>query len=258
MAIGRVNTGGGAGLNYKVVRVASLNEYPLYPKENTIAIVAIADITDHVFALGMPAVLNGRVWIQTSTASAAPINVLKKNGAWVYPINAFQCVDGGYRACDVAVYQNEEWRRLVFPLFWRGDECIAATGGWNIKPDGGSPTFTKTGSSLKIKTNGSAASSGGFITANTINFAALGIKTLKARINVITPQSADNLIYLSASAARNTQPNVYTPPTPSGEKVMTLDISSLAAARNAYVIHWKNNSSLNSECEFLEVWGEYI
>lgn len=127
--IGRTNTGGGGGLNFKVVGGTTA---PSNPKENMIWINTNTPITDWVFSATQPTAASGRVWISTGTPSPAEFNALKKNGIQVYPLYANQYVSGAWVSRTAKIYQNSKWVTLWdgVSLYNKGDQCAHITGGW--------------------------------------------------------------------------------------------------------------------------------
>ncbi len=105
--IGRTNTGGGGtGLNFKVVG----NPQPESAKENTIWVDTDAEITGWVFSATEPeAPSEGIVWFSTGTSSTAGFNSLKKNVLMVYPMNAYQYINGAWAYKPAQIYQGGSW-----------------------------------------------------------------------------------------------------------------------------------------------------
>lgn len=111
MAIGRINTGGGAGgsLNFKVVGGTTQPT----GKENLIWVNTNVTITGYVFAATPPeSPAAGTVWIATGTTSPAPFNALKKNTLMVYPDSVSQYVNGAWEKKDAWIYQNSTWKQI--------------------------------------------------------------------------------------------------------------------------------------------------
>lgn len=106
MGIGRTNTGGGGGLNFKVVGGTTA---PSNPKENTIWINTAEKITGWEFSATEPTATDGMVWIATGVASTVSFNALKKNSVVVYPLAAKQYVNGAWISKTAQSYQNGKW-----------------------------------------------------------------------------------------------------------------------------------------------------
>lgn len=101
------NSGGGASLNYKVIGGTS---QPTSASENTIWVNTSTAITSYVFSAEQPSSPSaGMVWFNIGTSCAAPINVLKKNGLWVYPTACQQYISGAWVAKEAKTYQNGAW-----------------------------------------------------------------------------------------------------------------------------------------------------
>lgn len=123
--------GGGASLNFKIVG----NPQPAEAKENTIW-VDTDDITSWEFSPTEPEnPVPGMVWVSTGTSSTVAFNALKKNGITVYPISAKQYIDGAWVNKTAESYQGGAWVEWLpaGALYWRGNECVDATGGWTSK-----------------------------------------------------------------------------------------------------------------------------
>lgn len=104
--LGRTNTGGGGGLNFKVVGGTTA---PSNPKENMIWVNTSTKITSYIFSATQPTGSAGMVWISTGTSSTAEFNALKKNGIQVYPLSAKQYISGAWVGETAKIYQGGEW-----------------------------------------------------------------------------------------------------------------------------------------------------
>ena len=94
---------------------------PSNPKENTIWVNTDAEVTQWVFGIGAPGAVEGRVWIKTSTSNTAQFNALKgKNGIWVYPIYAYQYVNGVWVLKPAMIFQGGNWTELERFIFKNG------------------------------------------------------------------------------------------------------------------------------------------
>lgn len=115
--LGRTNTGGGGGLNFKVVGGTTA---PSNPKENMIWVNTSTKITSYIFSATQPTAESGMVWFSTSTSSPVEFNALKKNGIQVYPISAKQYVSGAFVDKPIKVYQNGVWSQVEINFFKNG------------------------------------------------------------------------------------------------------------------------------------------
>lgn len=121
--------GGGGGLNFKVITVASADELPATAKENTIAIISETASLELLMrsgsdiptkrADGTP--LNvGDVWISLGTASNATMLFGKKKELAAYPISAYQWNGTQWLWCFGYVFIGTEWKQLGFYLYQYG------------------------------------------------------------------------------------------------------------------------------------------
>lgn len=153
MAIGRTNSGGsGGGL---AVYIVGGTTQPTNPKENTVWVNTDTAITEWVFSATQPstrldgsALSGGEVWFQVDTAATAPINVLKKNGAYEYPQVCYQYISGAWVAKTARTYQNGAWVDWILYLYNNGVNNTAVGGGltasgWSwAGSQEAAPTFT--------------------------------------------------------------------------------------------------------------------
>ena len=122
-----ISSGGGAGLNFKVLGGTVL---PANPRENTIWVNTSAKITGNVFDVNQPTGSEGLVWIQTGTSSSAPFNALKKDAIQIYPTGAKQYISGAWVDVVAKTYQDGAWVDWAVFLFKDGDLYESLTGGW--------------------------------------------------------------------------------------------------------------------------------
>lgn len=128
--------GGSNILNLKVVGGTSA---PASPKENTIWVNTDAAITDWIFAASVPTVRSdgsalsgGEVYFKCATNATAPVNLLKKYGAWEYPKSCYQYVSGAWADKTAKTYQGGAWVDWITYLYNEGNEFTARTGGWDL------------------------------------------------------------------------------------------------------------------------------
>ena len=248
-------SGGGAGLNFKVVGGTAK---PGSPMENTIWVDTDTKITDWEFSATEPAGVEGLVWFPTGSSSLTPFNALKKNSVTVYPMRCAQFISGAWINKDAAIYQAEAWSN-----FWNGklydvgDEYEGITGGFveAYKNSIGTRTFTKNEDSLYFRSVGTSAG-GAHIYASTEKKIDLSsFSTLYARIKH-SPSSSTSF-YLAAHT-RNDEP-VYDVPcvhkqSSSKEGIVSLDISELSGEHYILFGLGGNSHSNSGSCYVYEVY----
>lgn len=120
---------GGSSLNFKVVggTVAPAN-----PVENCIWVNTDAAITSWDFAATAPTnPVEGMVWCKLSLSSMTPINALKKNSLWFYPVTCQQYQSGVWVPKGAKTYQRGVWIDWWSgELYEAGNEYSGQTGGW--------------------------------------------------------------------------------------------------------------------------------
>lgn len=122
MGWGQGNLGGGAILNFKVVRYANENVLPETAKENTIAVFTEIDIKNSVFSSTEPKEPeNGIVWFKTGSSSPVAFNALKKGTVMVYPVTAKQYVNGSWVDVMAKSYIDGNWVDWFVYLFTEGE-----------------------------------------------------------------------------------------------------------------------------------------
>lgn len=122
--------GGYTPLGFKIVGGTT---QPVNPRENTIWVNTEKEITEWAFATENPYTepIEGAVWIKTASFSAAPINLLKKNNATIYPNYVYQYVNDELIVKDAIVFKNGEWLELEVVLYNEGVDNEGVTGGWS-------------------------------------------------------------------------------------------------------------------------------
>jgi hypothetical protein len=165
MGIGRTNTGGGVGMNFRVIGSTS---QPTFAKENDIW-VNTDKIESYVFSATEPeSPVAGMVWFEVGPDSSVAFNALKKNAVYVYPVFCKQYVNGAWEDRFAHIYtQGGEWVQFSevitnYYLYNLGDSFDLVTGGWEAKgtSDGQyakakAPTVTNKGTSIHLKTDSS-------------------------------------------------------------------------------------------------------
>ena len=129
-------TGGGSSLNFKVVG----NPQPTSPKENTIWIASDNEITGWVFRDTQPSGLaSGNVWIETGQYDNGKFNAVRQNGIMVYPVRAWQYIDGQLVSVPAQIYKNGQWHE-----WWTGAIFVGGVdyvGGFSVEEDLGTVTI---------------------------------------------------------------------------------------------------------------------
>lgn len=113
--IGRTNiSGGGAALNFSIVG----NPQPNNPKENTLWVNTNVEITGWDFKVTAPDnPIAGMVWVLIGKYSTAAFNAVKKNAVHVYPVRAYQYINGNWEEKEALVWQDGEWKEWAWFLY---------------------------------------------------------------------------------------------------------------------------------------------
>lgn len=166
--------GGGADLNFSVVRYASESDLPETAVENTIAVITETEITNWAFDVDEPETLDeGMVWFGIGTSSLVEFNALKTNSVQIYPLCAKQYINGALVDVTAKTYQGGVWVDWTAYLFKDGNTFESLTGGWesttaytnsNYKK---TPTLTFEDGKMKISLTGTANFTNG--TVSTVN-----------------------------------------------------------------------------------------
>ena len=132
MGIGRTNTGGGVGMNFRIV---GGTVQPNSAKGNDIW-VNTDKVESYVFSAIEPeSPVAGMVWFEVGFDSSVAFNALKKNAVYVYPVSCNQYVDEEWVSVEAHIFQNGEWVQFSdivteLVLYNAGDQCADITGGW--------------------------------------------------------------------------------------------------------------------------------
>lgn len=107
--IGRTNTGGGSGINFKVVGGTAQPT----GKENLVWVNTETAITSWAVSPNQPdTAAEGMVWIQDGTNNG--INIVKKNAVEVFPSACKQYSDGGWKNVEAHLFRNGEWVQFSY------------------------------------------------------------------------------------------------------------------------------------------------
>lgn len=181
--LGKTNAGGGsAALNFKVVGGITA---PSAPGENTIWVNTGNSISGWAFSATQPsAPYEGLVWFRIGSSSTAPFSALKRETLMVYPVAAWQYINGAWAVKTAKSYQNGAWVDWMLMLYEPGNVHEELTGGYEglaIRYDdtwGGyavsaeAPTVTPGSGSMVLSLNNESAGnnySGSVLTANKID-----------------------------------------------------------------------------------------
>ena len=175
--IGRTNTGGsgggGGGLNFRVIGGTSA---PTNPKENDIWVNTNVDITSYVFCKTEPTGYEGMVWIYTGASSPVSFNALKKNDITVYPLSAYQNINGAWLKKESESYQNGKWVDWFTWFYNRGNEFSDVTGGWVCRSNGGIVNSEKRADGLySLQTSASGAYVSNWYSQKKVNVTGLSV-----------------------------------------------------------------------------------
>lgn len=188
---------------------------------------AAVTATDHCFSATEPeSPQNGLVWFQTGVASQASFNVMKKDGAMLYPRSCAWYYNGDWIPCQAKSYIGGQWIDWSLYLFANGTENIEVTGG-----------FTGSGASGAYKTEDgelffyvSSGSSGACRTVKPIDLR--GYKKLCFEVSKMNA----SICYVALSATTGTAVSDFVSHTTSSEQSgsFSVDISKLSELSTAH------------------------
>lgn len=140
-------TGGGAGLNFKIVGGTS---QPTNPTENMIWVNTDNEITSWAFSATEPVdKVPGMVWFKTGSVSTVAFNAIKKNRVTIYPMSAVQLIDSEWKSVDTKSYLNGTWTNWRVYLFNNGPvEGLGAN--WVFRTDNTSVSSGSVGTTLSM------------------------------------------------------------------------------------------------------------
>lgn len=130
MGWGSGNLGGGAGLNYRIVRGTT---QPANPTENLIWVNTTVAGTAYAIQPMEPAGADGLVWLREDLASNA-FNALKSNALYAGISGAKVYTGGAWTVVEAYVYQSGAWTQFS-SLF--GPGSFSYTGTWEEIDEGG-------------------------------------------------------------------------------------------------------------------------
>lgn len=189
--LGRTNTGGGGGLNFRVI---GSDRAPGSAKENTLWINTAVKINGWIFSATKPGnPVPGMVWISTGTSSPVRFNALKKNALQVYPSAAKQYRSGRFENVDAFMGMNGAW--VQFSSTWdgylynNGDQIEDITGGWIAYPNDRNYVIFNS-DSIQFVNGDNTASAAAIYTKNAIDIS--GYRNLTA-MGVVTDFDGNNI-----------------------------------------------------------------
>lgn len=244
-------TGGGAGLNLKVVGGTT---QPI-GSENTIWVNTSTAINGYAFSATEPqSPVEGMVWIVVGNTSLAAMNISKKDIVMLYPTACQQYISGAWVKKDAQVYTGGAWYELAAGLriIANGIYDNSITGGWvagNKKYTSDSGTYDPvaltaayetTGSSLTFKLEGTAYKiyNGSVLSAEDIDFTELKQITFKGTVNGVQGQGValsvmnrnDNYTQTNAVARVVAVEDVDAADVSARAFEVTLDVSSITGS----------------------------
>lgn len=258
-----INRRSGMSLNYKVVRFDPGAVLPESASKNTIAIFTEVELAGNIFSPTEPTEpTQGMLWIKTGTSSPVAFDALKKGGILIYPLCAFQYIDGAWVSVTAKSYQDGEWVDWVTFLFNEGDTCDDITGGWSNSGytytgtvGGASTSYTKVaptvGNTIKVSVGAelkvAIAGTENKIDLTDTNTVALDVESVVGQAFAIVTKSkalgSDYAVIkaLTASSAGTT---------------VNLDVSSLSGSYYIAVFTYGSTNITTRSAEVAKVWYE--
>ena len=220
-------TGGGAGLNLKVVGGTAA---PANPAENTVWVNTDTEISGYTFSATEPEnPVEGVVWFKTGTTSNASMNIDKKNTVMLYPNSCSQYTGGAWVSKTAKTYLNSAWKDWTVYLYNLGDECTSITGGWDDYYDNAGYAITKGADYLKIKGVNSQYSGTGS-TTNAIDL------TKYKTLHVLAKRTSSGTCYIGISSKRDVVQNDLSAKTTITAKEYTEVALDISGYNSAYYI----------------------
>lgn len=227
-------TGGGAGLNLKVVGGTTQPN----GKDNLIWVNTDTDINAYAFSADEPASpAEGMVWFKTAIESTTPINVDKKNTVMLYPQTAQQYVSGAWVGKTAQVYTNGAWHELWDGYYYKlGEVYEAITGGYSAGTNLAKVIFN---SNNMVITTASGTSAGNVVaTVNTVDVTDVNTLVFDCHADVanlcnvgVGSVRNDWNSYIAQNAVNNT-----------ARALVTLDVSSITGEVYILLKAWYNSN----------------
>lgn len=150
MAFGRVNTGGGAGLNLKWVIAATPAGLPSTAQADTIGFITSITVRK-VYPSNetITGLQEGDVVMKQFSPSNTRINVAKTGRFDLYLSGAYQYQNGSLVPIESYLYNGSVWNR-IYILFYKNSTYLPIVGGFAAA---GASTFTQESDNLKLYMN---------------------------------------------------------------------------------------------------------
>lgn len=134
-------SGGGVGLNFKVVGGPAQRTKPESPSQNMIWVDTEVDISSWVISIAQPSNPEpGMIWISTGKFADYLFNALKKNSIQINPNGIYQYVDNTWTDVYAEGYHDGEWVPWKFELYlikdgvYNADDFGAHSGSGYVLP----------------------------------------------------------------------------------------------------------------------------
>lgn len=176
---------------------------------------------------------NGLAWFRVAPQSIVPINALKENELYIYPIACSQYVDGAWVDKNVSIYQKGEWQPLMQAFLYGSSQFENITGGWECNG-------IMSGAGILLEASNSASWTQHAYTKNAIDLT--NIHSLHFDITSISNYN-NTWIRCSVSTTPNEVANHLARLVPTKSGINTLDVSSISG--KVYInIHAGNTSTI--------------
>lgn len=238
-----VTSGGGGGLNFKMV---GGNAQPEEPKENTIWVNTATEITSWAFSATEPeAPVDGMVWITTGTSSIIEFNALKKNGIQVYPISAKQYISGAWIPITATIYQNGEWVAWIVYLYNNGTLRSPLTSA--VTKMLNSTTVKFNSDNITYYDTNNAGNVGGFAFDNKIDVSNFKTLRAKCRVSFATTATAKYKFGISKAKSTSTSNMVAVASIPYSTNAVYVDVPIAEYSGEYYLVFSCGGISLESQ-----------
>ena len=186
-AIENIKTG--VELNFEVVGGTSR---PANPKENTIWVNTITNITSYVFSLEEPSSkTEGMVWFELGSTGNIGFEAINNNADLIelHPVTAYQRISGVWKEKQSSIYKENKWAAFKHILYVLKDRAIDPTVGSYVNV-ASSPMSNGV---IQATRNDSTGNYGYFSSRITLNG---NFKTLRVHANVTNVAASSSTTYL--------------------------------------------------------------